>query len=162
MSTSALETVRALIVTELKTIDEGATYRNTIHEVYEKANAKVTQYPSVIFLFSPEMTMLPKDTNCTIFDMDVPFSITCAITAYSDTTTASELTAAQDSLVHDIFKLLSSLYQKYITSDPRWNLRVDKPIKVTPVIPFNAFGNNDWEFMITGFIHIRNLSSSFE
>lgn len=162
MSTSAIETMRSAIVTELKTINKGSTYRNTLEEVYERADAKVTQYPSAIFLLHNEMTLLPKDQACSTFDIDIPFSITLAVAAYSDTTTISELTSVQDSLIHDVFKMLSGLYTKYITGSVRWNIRTDQPIKVSPLIPFQAFGNNDWEFMISGIIHLRYLSSSFE
>jgi hypothetical protein len=158
MSTSYIETVRSALDTELSTIIAGATYRNTVAEVYQQYTPDaIPVRPAITILFG-EMRLDPKNEKWSLYDVFIPFALACFIQANTDTSAASNLIAAQDSLVHDIFRVITSLYTKNINSTPKWNIRSDPPVKVSPIFPTEG---NTGEFAITGEIHLRNLSGSF-
>ena len=160
MSTSYLETVRASWTTELETIVAGATYRNTVAEVYQEMRESFPAYPSIVFLLG-QGTLKAKNDAWSLYDLYIPFFVICEIKADSAVTATSTLVAAQDSLLHDVMRVIATLYTKNITaaSGPKWNIQNDPPVMFTPVFPT---GENVGEFVLYGTLHIRNLDSSFD
>ena len=160
MSVSYLETVRASWTTELESIIAGATYRNTVQEVYQDMQESFPAYPSIVFMFG-QGKLQAKDSNWALYDLYIPFFIICEIKADTAVTATSTLVAAQDSLLHDVMRVIATLYKKNITaaSGPKWNIQNDPPVMFTPVFPT---GENLGEFCVYGTLHIRNLDGSFD
>jgi hypothetical protein len=160
MSVSYLETVRAALRAKLKTIIAGATFRNTVAEVYEDFQGTYGSYPSIVLKFGTAK-LRPTDSAWKLYDVYIDFGIFCEIACDTGLAATSTLVAAQDSLVHDVFRCVADLYTENIaaSSGARWNVEKTPDVQVTPIFPT---GENTGEFLIMGTLKIRNLDKSFD
>jgi hypothetical protein len=159
MPSSAIETVRAQFKTALETI-AGGTYRNTVKEVRESLLTIPGECPAITILFNGKVKFEPKDSACTAWDIYVPFTLVCDVWANTPTGTVSELIKAKDSLLHDITRVLISLYIAEINdASLRWNVVVADGIQSTDVFPIKD-NKNKGTFDVYGTIHIRALTTS--
>lgn len=159
MSTSYLETVRANWTTELKAINGTGVYRNTVKEVYQDFPTAIGEYPAIVFMLG-DGTIVATDSSFETYDLQIPFFVVCDISCNATVTATSTLIAAQDSLLHDVMRVVAILYNKNINaaSGPRWFVLNDPPVKFSPVFPM---GENTGEFCVYGTLRIRNLDDSF-
>lgn len=135
-----------------------STFRSTVKKVYKDLpEGSLPEYPSIIFLFG-EMKLQPKDDKWSLYDAHIPFWIVCEIAAPTGTTIDSPLTDEQDMLVHDLLRVIGSLYSKHVNAIPRWNIQKEPEVAVTPIFPT---GDNTGEFALYGFLHIRNMNGAF-
>lgn len=159
MSVSALESVRSSFRGDLEAITVANGYRNTVKNVYEDIGIESTEFPSMTLVFTPDLTVDPVDSSdWSVYEINVPFAIICEIASDTSTGEISNLIAQQDSLIHDVLKVIASNYKDNILGTPPWNIRGDQKIKVTPIYPT---GDTKGIFSISGSIQIRHLDSSF-
>jgi hypothetical protein len=168
MSVSALETLRPLVVAELKTIIAGATpalgisvYRNTVSNVYEEVSVKFRGPNSLTFIndLRTDTEFKPDGENKDVWEILYPFILYADISADMSTGEISNLIIAQESLTQDIMKCLSAVYLKYINSSTlRWNLY--DSIKRSGIYPFEGTTNQVWLGM-SGVIRVRYSNGSF-
>lgn len=157
MSVSKLETVRAQWMTALETIQEGGTYRNTVKKVYQEFPEAIGAYPSLVLSFGVG-EVICGDSAWSIYNVRIPFFITCEISAKTTTGSTSNLVAAQDSLLHDILILIATLNTEHINVDPSWFVDNEPPLKFTPIFPS---GDNTGEFTVWGTLTVRNMDGGF-
>lgn len=135
-------------------------YRNTVKAVYQTfpATGSVPSYPWIVFHFG-EGKLESTNSAWSVYDLRIPFSIFCGITADTSTAATSNLITAQDSLLHDVMRVIAVLYTLNVNSSPRWNVQNDPPVTFSPIFPGEE--NTGW-FVVRGWMHLRNLDGSFD
>lgn len=161
MSTSVLETVRAAFVDNLETIVAGETYRNTVQKVYEDFPPDIPDYPAITFMFG-DGTLKTNDSGWTNYNLEIPFFIVCAISANTSVDASSNMIRAQDSLLHDIMRVVAILNKEHIvpTTGSAWYIANEPTVKFSPIFPTKD--KNEGRFVVDGVVCIKNMTGSFD
>ncbi|MBE3140882.1 MAG: hypothetical protein IMZ53_09895 [Thermoplasmata archaeon] len=167
MSTSSIETVREEFIDELETINGTGSFRNAIAKVYRDLQMSIPEHPSITFRFGADPNdvykFIPTDSNIETFQFTIPFYIVCEFCADSATEySTSPILAAQDSLVHDIHRIVVTLYTKYLNANtPSWHIDDTVPVQTSPCFALTG-AENQFAFVVYGDLIIRNLDSGLD
>jgi hypothetical protein len=144
---SRVEEIIDDVITQIKTITEGSTYRNTPAFVGKVAreSLKRTQFPQ-IYVGIANSTVKPEDDVATVFREEMIVYIVGYVKSQTDGNHAGNLTDLMESLIHDIKKVLLNNITGNINTERWFNDIHNYPITIERSIDVEqSFG----EFAIT-------------
>ncbi len=124
-TSSRIELAKKDVIEEFKKIQKSNGFRNDVASVLPliRSEDQITQYPEIGIELGPEK-LQPLNDKWTVYDSNVTVFIVGTVESNTDTETDVPYAIdAMEALVHDMRKVVVTIFSKYINQlENRWNV----------------------------------------